>query len=116
MKKDKEEYCYFISYSCYKDKQKKFSFFILTTFTKITTRQHIIQIINKLKENEEITNIKILKIILEWKAENNMQELEKLENRLFLLEMTDRWEAKDYTIAKELRKKIKDLKENGKIE
>lgn len=41
----------------------------------------------------------------------NKTELEKLENRLFMLEMADRWEAEDYRIASELRAEIKRLKE-----
>ena len=39
-----------------------------------------------------------------------MEELEKLENALFILEMADRWEAEDYKVANELREKIKKVK------
>lgn len=39
-----------------------------------------------------------------------MEELERLENALFVLEMADRWEAEDYRTANELREKIKKIK------
>lgn len=43
-----------------------------------------------------------------------MSELERLEKNLFMLEMADHWDSEDYRIADELRKRIKELKGNGK--
>lgn len=43
-----------------------------------------------------------------------MEELERLENSLFMLKMADRWESEDYRIADELRQEIKKLKEKLK--
>ena len=45
-----------------------------------------------------------------------MEELQKLKNRLFMLEMADRWEAEDYRIANELRAEIKNLERKIKNE
>lgn len=38
-----------------------------------------------------------------------MDKLKQLKDRLFMLEMADRWEAEDYKIANELRREIKEL-------
>ena len=49
---------------------------------------------------------------LSWKGEN-MEELEKeleeINNRLFMLEMKDRWEREDYQLKKVLEQRKKDL-------
>lgn len=39
--------------------------------------------------------------------------LEELEKKYFMLEMQDRWDSNDYKYARELRKEIRRLKENG---
>ena len=42
---------------------------------------------------------------------NVERELRKLEQKLFLLEMQDHWNANDFKYANELRSQIKELKE-----
>ena len=42
-----------------------------------------------------------------------MEELEDLENRLFMLKMQDSWTSEDYKYANELKEKIKEAK-NGR--
>ena len=40
------------------------------------------------------------------------EELERLKNRLFMLEMTDTWQSSDYLLADTLRNQIKELENN----
>lgn len=42
--------------------------------------------------------------------EEMKQRLEKLEKERFLLEMKDRWNAKDYDIDRQYRNEIRELK------
>lgn len=42
---------------------------------------------------------------------NKLEELEKLENQYFMLQMQDTWDSGDYKFAEELRQKIKKIKE-----
>ena len=45
--------------------------------------------------------------------ENKEKEIEKLEYKLFILQMKDRWDPSDFRYEDELNRKIKELKENG---
>ena len=38
------------------------------------------------------------------------EEIDKLETRLFFLNMKDRWSGNDYTLYRELNKNIRELK------
>lgn len=40
-----------------------------------------------------------------------MDELERLKEQLFLLDMKDRWDAEDFAMADTLRKQIRELEE-----
>lgn len=42
--------------------------------------------------------------------EEKIEELEKLEQKYFLLQMQDHWDSADYKYAEELREKIKRCK------
>lgn len=44
------------------------------------------------------------------------QQLEKLENKMFMLQMIDHWSADDYRYSNELQKQIKEVKEKIKRE
>lgn len=41
------------------------------------------------------------------------EEIEKLEYKLFILQMKDRWDLSDYRYEEELNQKIKELKEKN---
>ena len=46
----------------------------------------------------------------EWKG-SQMETLEELEHKYFMLQMQDHWDSSDYRYADELREKIRKLKE-----
>lgn len=43
------------------------------------------------------------------------ETLEELEERYFMLEMSDTWDSSDYKYADELREKIRKLKEENDV-
>lgn len=50
------------------------------------------------------------KVIITNTTNPRLQEIEKLEQRYFDLQMCDHWHSSDYRYAAELRDKIKELK------
>lgn len=50
------------------------------------------------------------KVIITNTTNPRLQEIEKLEQRYFDLQMCDHWDSSDYRYAAELREKIKELK------
>lgn len=44
---------------------------------------------------------------------SQMETLEELEHKYFMLQMQDHWDSSDYKYAEELREKIKKVKADG---